>query len=121
MTTMTATTTTTRDNYVLDLAQARRGYALNRLLGSLTDTANRRRFSGDEAAYCDAYGLTPEQRRAVMERDWAALLELGASVFYAFKLTMVDRTSMQHLSAAFTGMSAEEFAAVMRAGGRTFG
>ena len=111
----------TRDNYVLDLAQARRGYALNRLLGSLTDAASRRRFSRDEAAYCDAFGLSPEQRQAVVERDWPGLLELGASVFYAFKLTMVDRTSMQHLSAAFTGMSAEEFAAVMRAGGRTFG
>ena len=119
--TTTPATTTTRDNYVLDLAQARRGYILNRLLASLTDAANRQQFSRDEAGYCDGYRLTGEQRQAVMDRDWAALLELGASVFYAFKLTMVDRTSMQHLSAAFTGMSAEEFAAVMRAGGRTFG
>ncbi len=113
--------TQARDNYVLDLTLARRGYALNRLLGSLMDVANRQRFSRDEAAYCAEYGLSPEQRRAVMERDWTQLLELGASVFYAFKLTMVDRTSMQHLSAAFTGMSPEEFAAVMRAGGRNFG
>ena len=44
----------TRDNYVLDLAQARRGYALNRLLGSLMDPANRKRFGADEAAYCTA-------------------------------------------------------------------
>ena len=29
--------TVARDNYVLDLAAARRGYALNRLLGSLMD------------------------------------------------------------------------------------
>ncbi len=110
-----------RDNYVLDLAQARRGYALNRLLGSLMDPANRQRFGRDEAAYCADYGLSAQQRRAVIERDWAQLLELGASVFCAFKLTMVDRTSMQHLSAAFTGMSPEEFAAVMAAGGRNFG
>lgn len=113
--------TPARDNYVLDLARIRRGYALNQLLGSLADAGNRRRFSRDEVAYCDAFGLSPEQRRAVLDRDWAALLELGASVFYAFKLTMVDQMSMQHLSAAFTGMSPEEFAAVMRAGGRTFG
>jgi protocatechuate 4,5-dioxygenase alpha subunit len=119
MTTMT--TAPARDNYVLDLAQARRGHALNRMLRSLTDAANRQGFSRDEAAYCDACGLTAQQRQAVMQRDWTAMLELGASVFYAFKLTMVDRTSMQHLSAAFTGMSAEEFAAVMRAGGRSFG
>lgn len=111
----------TRDNYVLDLAQARRGYALNRLLGSLMDPAARRRFSADEDAYCAARGLSPAQRRAVVERDYPALLEEGASVFYAFKLTMVDRQQMQHLSATFTGMSPEEFDAVMRAGGRRFG
>ena len=106
----------TRDNYVLDLAQARRGYALNRLLGSLMDPENRERFGADEAAYCEGYGLSPEQRRAVIERDYAALLEEGASVFYAFKLTMVDRKTMQHLSAGFTGMSPEEFAATRGSG-----
>jgi protocatechuate 4,5-dioxygenase alpha subunit len=110
--------TVARDNYVLDLAEARRGYALNRLLGSLMDPANRERFGADEAAYCDGYGVSLEARRAVVERDYTALLEHGASVFYAFKLTMVDRKTMQHLSAGFTGMSPEEFDAVMRAGGR---
>jgi protocatechuate 4,5-dioxygenase alpha subunit len=108
----------TRDNYVLGLAEARQGYALNRLLGSLTDPANRERFGADEAAYCDGYGLPPAATRAVLERDYTALLERGASVFCAFKLTMVDRATMQHLSAGFTGMSPEEFDAMMRAGGR---
>lgn len=116
-----AVLTHVRDNYVLDLSHARRGRALNRLLGSLMDPASRERFSRDEAAYCDGYGLPPDQRQAVVERDWAQLLELGASVFYTFKLAMVDHISMQHLSAAFTGMSPAEFAAVMRAGGRHFG
>lgn len=111
----------TRDNYVLDLAQARRGYALNRLLGSLMSAENRARFAADEGAYCDRHGLTPAQRRAVCERDYATLLEEGASVFCAFKLTMADRRKMQHLSAPFTGMSPDEFDAVMRAGGRRFG
>jgi protocatechuate 4,5-dioxygenase alpha chain len=113
--------TVVRDNYVLDLAQARRGYALNRLLGSLMDAANRERFGADPGAYCDSCGLSPEQKRAVLDRDYAALLEEGASVFYAFKLTMVDRQKMAHLSARFTGMSPEEFDAIMRAGGRRVG
>lgn len=113
--------TRVRDDYLLDLAQTRRGYPLNRLLRSLMDEGSRQRFSRDEAAYCAAYRLSAEQQRAVMQRDWAQLLELGASVFCAFKLAMVDRTSMQDLGAAFTGMSAAEFTAVMRAGGRRFG
>lgn len=110
-----------RDNYVLGLGQARNGYALNRLLGSLMSPANRARFSADEAAYCESYGLSPSQREAVVSRDYPALLEQGASVFCAFKLTMVDGRKMQHLSSAFTGMSPEEFDTVMRAGGRRFG
>lgn len=110
-----------RDNYVLDLAKARQGHALNRMLGSLTDPSNRARFSAGEAEYCDAYGLPDEARRAVTERDYPALLEQGASVFYAFKLTMADGQKMSHLSAPFTGQSPEEFEAMMRAGGRRAG
>jgi len=110
-----------RDNYVLDLAKARQGYGLNRMLASLMDPANRKRFSADETIYCDGYGLTDDARRAVTGRDYPALLEQGASVFCAFKLAMVDGHKMAHLSAPFTGMSAEAFGEVMRAGGRRFG
>lgn len=113
--------TKVRDDYPLDLAASRRGYALNRLCGSLKDQENRVRFSSDEAAYCDVYGLTPEQKRAVLERDWTAMLDLGGSIFYTYKLAMLDKLSMQYLGGVFTGMSAEEFTAAMRSGGRRFG
>jgi len=110
-----------RDDYVQDLARARRGYAVNRLCGSLMDPANRRRFTENEAAYCEEYGLTPEQRRAVLERDWIALADLGASIFYTYKLAMLDGTSMQDLGGVFTGMTTEEFTEALRRGGRSFG
>lgn len=113
--------TNARDDYVLDLKASRRGYALNRLCGSLKDEENRRRFTADEAAYCDEYGLTPQQKQAVLDRDWTAMLELGGSIFYTFKLAMLDNKSMQYLGGVFTGMSAEEFTAAMRSGGRKFG
>lgn len=113
--------TTAQDNYVLDLPNNRRGLALNRMCGSLKHAANREEFSADEAAYCDAYGLTPEQKRAVLERDWTAMLDLGASIFYTYKLAMLDKLSMQYLGGVFTGMSAEAFAAALRSGGRRFG
>jgi protocatechuate 4,5-dioxygenase alpha chain len=113
--------TTAQDNYVLDLTNNRRGLALNRMCGSLKHAANREKFSADEAAYCDAYGLSPEQKRAVLERDWTAMLDLGASIFYTYKLAMLDKKSMQYLGGVFTGMSAEEFVAALRSGGRKFG
>jgi protocatechuate 4,5-dioxygenase, alpha chain len=110
-----------QDDYVLDLTQSRRGYAINRMCGSLTDPDNRRRFSADEAAYCDAYHLTPQQRTAILERDWIGMQELGASIFYTYKLAMLDGTSMQDLGGVFTGMSTEEFKAALMAGGRVHG
>ena len=49
------------------------------------------------------------------------MLELGGSIFYIYKLAMLDEKSMQYLGGVFTGMSAEEFTATMRSGGRRFG
>jgi protocatechuate 4,5-dioxygenase, alpha chain len=110
-----------QDNYILDLTQNRRGYALNRMCGSFKDSENRDRFTADEAAYCDAYGLSPQQKQAVLDRDWIGMSDLGASIFYIFKLAMMDKKSMQYLGGVFTGMTADEFAAELSAGGRSFG
>jgi protocatechuate 4,5-dioxygenase alpha chain len=107
--------------YVFDGRQSRRGYRLNKMFESLRDPAGRERFSGDEAAYCDHYGLSDEQKRAVLARDWTGLLDLGGNIFYVFKLAMVDKRSMQYLGGVFTGMTEEQFVQIMRAGGRSDG
>jgi protocatechuate 4,5-dioxygenase, alpha chain len=107
--------------FVFDAAESRRGYPVNRLCGSLKYAENREKFKADEAAYCDAYRLSPEQRDAVLTRQWTRMLELGGSIFYVFKLAVLDKRSMQYLGGVFTGMSAEDFAAALKAGGRTFG
>jgi protocatechuate 4,5-dioxygenase alpha chain len=110
-----------QDDYVLDLTQNRRGRALNRMLGSLTHPENRQRFTADESAYCEEYGLSYEQKNAILERDWTAMQDLGGSIFYTFKLAMMDKRSMQDLGGVFTGMTTEEFIAELRSGGRKFG
>jgi protocatechuate 4,5-dioxygenase, alpha chain len=107
--------------YVFDGVQSRRGYRLNKMFESLRQERNRELFSRDEAAYCDEFGLNDEQRRAVLERDWTAMLDLGGSIFYVFKLAMVDRKSMQYLGGVFSGMTEEQFVQMMRAGGRRNG
>jgi protocatechuate 4,5-dioxygenase alpha chain len=107
--------------YVFDGELSRRGYQLNRMFMSLRHSQNRERFLADEAAYCDSYGLTEEQRQAVLQRDWKRLMELGGNIFYVYKLAMTDRRSMQYLSGVFSGMTEEEFVQMMRAGGRTGG
>jgi protocatechuate 4,5-dioxygenase alpha chain len=107
--------------YVFDGVQSRRGYRLNKLCDSFRQAGNRAAFSADEPAYCDKFGLSPEQKRAVLERDWTALLDLGGNIFYVFKLAMLDRKSMQYLGGSFSGMTEEQFVHMMRSGGRRDG
>src|SRR5690349_7907974 len=118
---MSRSTPSVPGTHVFDAEDSRRGYPLNRLCGSLRFPENRERFRADEAAYCDAYRLSPEQRDAVLTRQWTRMLELGGSIFYVFKLAVFDNLSMQYLGGVFTGMSTEEFAAALHSGGRSFG
>jgi len=118
---MSRSTPSIPGTYVFDAEESRRGYALNRLCGSLKYADSRERFKADEAAYCDAYRLSPEQRDAVLRREWTRMLELGGSIFYVFKLAMLDDRSVQYLGGVFTGMSTEDFIEVLKAGGRSFG
>jgi protocatechuate 4,5-dioxygenase, alpha chain len=114
-------TTVPPDDYVFDAGASRRGYRMNQMFLTLRDARAREAFRADEAAYCERFGLSHPQQRAVLERDWQAMLGLGGSIFAVLKLAMLDGRSMQYLGGVFTGMSEKEFAAAMRAGGRTDG
>jgi protocatechuate 4,5-dioxygenase, alpha chain len=109
------------DTYVFDGETSRRGYRMNTMFMSLRTAAARERFLADEAAYCDDFRLTAEQRTAVVHRDWQAMLDLGGSIFYIYKLAMMDGLSMQYLGGVFTGMTEDEFVAALRSGGRVDG
>ncbi|MBB3083736.1 protocatechuate 4,5-dioxygenase subunit alpha [Geodermatophilus sabuli] len=106
---------------VFDGQTSRRGLRMNKLFMSLRSAENRERFLADEAAYCDEFRLSPEQKQAVLDRDWQAMIDLGGSIFYVYKLAMMDGRSMQYLGGVFSGMTEEEFVAAMRAGGRRNG
>ena len=92
---------------------------MNQLFMSLRSAGNRDRFTADERAYCEEFRLSEEQQRAVLERDWQAIADLGGSIFYYYKLAMMDGKSMQYLGGVFSGMSEDEFKAALAAGGRT--
>ncbi|WP_053572181.1 protocatechuate 4,5-dioxygenase subunit alpha [Caballeronia cordobensis] len=106
--------------YVFDGARCRAGYALNMFCKSLDQESNRAAFRADESGYLDAYKLTDEQRRAVLDRNWLEMLRLGGNIYYTFKLAIFDGLTMQHVGAAMSadGMSVEDFRAMMTAGGR---
>ena len=105
--------------YVFDSRRSRQGYVLNMFFMSLNDASNRERFKADEAAYLDEFALTPEQRQAVLERDWLGLLRVGGNVYYTFKLAATDGMTFQQLAAKQAGVSEQEYLDMMLAGGRS--
>jgi protocatechuate 4,5-dioxygenase alpha chain len=105
--------------FVFDGRRSRRGYGLNKFLMSLNDPANRDAFRADEARYLDGFRLDEAQREAVLDRDWLGLLEVGGNVYYTYKLAACDGMTFQDLAGRQTGMSRDEFARMMLAGGRS--
>jgi protocatechuate 4,5-dioxygenase alpha chain len=104
--------------FVFDGRRSREGYWLNMFCMSLRDEAKREAFRADEEGYLDRFALTPEQREAVLTRDWLRMLELGGNIYYTFKLAACDGMTFQQLAAKQTGVSEEEYVGMMLAGGR---
>jgi protocatechuate 4,5-dioxygenase alpha chain len=98
---------------IFDGTMAQRGYALNAMCFSFNDAANRDAFRRNEAAYCDRFGLSPEQLQAVADKDVLGLLAAGGNIYYLAKLAGIWGLNVQDVGAAQTGMSVPEFKAML--------
>jgi protocatechuate 4,5-dioxygenase, alpha chain len=103
---------------VFDATQSRLGYHLNMFCMSLMKAGNREAFKADEAAYLRAYPMSDAQREAVLARDYNRMIELGGNIFFLAKLGATDGFSFQNLASKMTGVSEDEYRAMMVAGGR---
>jgi protocatechuate 4,5-dioxygenase alpha chain len=103
---------------LFDGAQARKGYALNKMCYSFNDAANREAFLRDEEGYCARYQLTPSQREAVKARNVLQMIEAGGNVYYLAKLAGIFGLDVQDLGAQQTGMTKDAFKARLVAAGR---
>ncbi|MGB6007012.1 protocatechuate 4,5-dioxygenase subunit alpha [Castellaniella sp.] len=104
---------------IFDADQSRVGYHLNQFCMSLMKADNRKRFLADERAYLDEWPMTEDQKQAVLARDLNRCLELGGNIYFLAKLGATDGRSFQYMAASMTGMSQEDYAAMMLAGGRS--
>ena len=98
---------------LFDGAQARKGYALNKMCYSFNDAANREAFLRDEDAYCAKYALNPQQREAIRARNVLQLLEAGGHVYYLAKFAGIFGLDVQDIGAQQTGMTKEQFKAML--------
>ncbi len=104
--------------FVFDAQRARQGYHVNMFFMSLLKAENREKFKANESAYLDQYPMTPEQRDAILKREWNRILELGGNIYFMAKLGATDALSFQKLAAMMTGSTQEEYAQMMLNGGR---
>jgi len=96
---------------LFDGAQARKGYALNKMCFSFNSAENRAAFLADEDAYCTKYGLNAEQRAAIRNRNVLALLAAGGNVYYLAKFAGIFGLDVQDIGAQQTGMTKDAFKA----------
>jgi protocatechuate 4,5-dioxygenase, alpha chain len=105
--------------YFFNGQRSRQGYALNMFCMSLLKDANRTEFRADENAYLDKFKLSPAQREAILQRRWIEMLELGGNIYYTFKLAATDGMTFQQLAALQTGVTEDQYKAMMVGGGRS--
>jgi len=103
---------------VFDADRSRQGYWLNQFCMSLMNAANRAAFKGDEAGYLNDWAMTPEQRQAVLDRDWNRMIALGGNIYFLAKIFSSDGKSFQQVAAIMTVSTQEAYAQMMIAGGR---
>src|SRR5580658_6435032 len=105
--------------FVFDADRSRQGYHLNMFCMSLMKADNRKAFKSNEAEYLNRFALTPEQREAILKRQYNRMLELGGNIYFTAKLGATDGHSFQHMAAVMTGSTQEDYAKMMLAGGRS--
>ena len=103
---------------IFDGALALKGYALNKMCFSFNEAANREAFRQDEESYCRKFGLTNEQKAAVKSRNVLAMLNAGGNIYYLAKWAGIFGLNVQQMGAQQRGVSEQEFAEMLHAGGR---
>lgn len=104
---------------VFTAERSRRGFHLNQFCMSLMKAQNRERFRQDERAYLDEWPMTEGQKQAVLARDYNSMIAQGGNVYFLAKIFATDGKSFQYAAGLMTGMSQEDYAAMMLAGGRS--
>lgn len=99
--------------------RARQGYNLNQFAMSLMKPENRDRWKRDERAYLEKWPLSDEQKQAVLDRDYNRMLDLGGNIYFLSKVFSTDGKSFLQAVSTMTGMSVEDYQAMMLAGGRS--
>ena len=104
---------------IFDAEQSRIGYHMNQFCMSLMKAANRERFKANERAYIDEWPMSEAQKQALLSRDLNRCIALGGNIYFLAKLGATDGKSFQQMAGSMTGMTEDEYRAMMIGGGRS--
>ena len=104
---------------IFNAMRSRQAYHLHKFCMSLMQPDNREAFRAGERAYLDRFRMSEEQKQAVLERDFTRLIDLGGNIYFLVKLSNTDGWTTQKAVSSMTTMTPDEYAAMMRAGGRS--
>jgi protocatechuate 4,5-dioxygenase alpha chain len=104
---------------VFTAERARKGYWLNQFCMSLMKPENRERFKADERTYLDEWAMTETQKQTILDRDYNRALDEGGNIYFLAKLISTDGIPFQKGVSTMTGLSPEEYMAMMITGGRS--
>jgi protocatechuate 4,5-dioxygenase alpha chain len=102
---------------IFDGEEAQKGYALNKMCYSFNEASAREEFLQDEDVYCEKFGLNTEQREAIRNRNVLQLIAAGGNIYYLAKFAGIFGLNVQDIGAQQTGMSLEDFNAMLVAAG----
>jgi len=104
---------------IFDAEQSRKGYHLNQFCMSLMKADNRTRFKADQRAYLNEWPMSEDQKQAVIDLDLNRAMQLGGNIYFLAKIGATHGLSFQQMAGSMTGMSEEEYRAMMLSGGRS--
>ena len=76
---------------------------------TLVMVGRRDAFRAEESAYLDRFGLTQQEKNAVMARDWREMVRLGGNLFFILKISAVDPVRITEIGAHQAGMDHDAF------------
>ena len=104
---------------IFDAEQSRKGYWLNQFCMSLMKVQNRERFKANQRAYLDEWAMTEAQKQAVLDMDLNRAMQLGGNIYFLAKIGATHGKSFQQMAGSMTGMTEDEYRAMMVGGGRS--
>ena len=104
---------------VFDAEQSRKGYWLNQFCMSLMKPDNRERFKANQRAYLDEWAMSEAQKQSVLDMDLNRAISLGGNIYFLAKIGATHGRSFQQMAGSMTGMTEDEYRAMMIGGGRS--